>query len=222
MRAPWWRTCCSTSARPRPEPSPLVDSRRAKGAKIRSRSASAMPGPSSSTISSGAAVPPGRAASSVTRTWPSGRPWRTAFSTRLSASSRSPGSQPSIATGASGSSALRSQARVALDGRGRRGVDDLGEVDLGELERPGVAARQGLQAVEELDEAPLLGQRVAEHLRAALGRAGRGGARASTAWPARWSAACAARGPRRRRSAASRPGRACGRRPSARGARASR
>ena len=53
---------------------------------------------------------------------------------------------------------------MALDGGGRGRVDDLGEVDLGELERPGVAAGQGLQAVEELDEAALLGQRVAEHI----------------------------------------------------------
>jgi hypothetical protein len=62
------------------------------------------------------------------------------------------------------------EARVARDGGGRGGIDDLGEIDLGELERPGVAAGQRLQAVEELDEAPLLGQRVADHLRAALGR----------------------------------------------------
>ena len=171
MRAPWWRTCCSTRARPRPEPSPLVDSRRAKGAKIRSRSASAMPGPSSSTVSRAPPSSPGGAAASVTRTWPWGRPWRTAFSTRLSASSRSPGSQPSIATGVSGSS----RAEVAGPGGARRPAAAAASTTSArstsrELERPGVAAGQGLQAVEELDEAPLLGQRVADHLRAALGR----------------------------------------------------
>ena len=59
---------------------------------------------------------------------------------------------------------------MALAGGGRGGVDDLGEVDIGELERAGVAARERLQAVEELDEAALLGQRVADHLGTALGR----------------------------------------------------
>ena len=172
IRAPWWRTCCSTRARPRPEPSPLVDSearegrrRSARGrrrrcrARRRRRSAAAPP-----------SSPWARRRRASRGSWPSERPWRTAFSTRLSASSRSPGSQPSIATGVSGSSALRSRPgwRSTRGGRGR--VDDLGEVDLGELERPGVAAGQRLQAVEELDEAALLGQRVAEHLRAALGR----------------------------------------------------
>ena len=59
---------------------------------------------------------------------------------------------------------------MALARGGRGGVDDLGQVDLGELERPRVAARERLQAVQELDEAGLLGQRVAEHLGTALGR----------------------------------------------------
>ena len=89
------RACWATSARPSPEPrrsAAASPSTRWNGSKIRSRSASGMPGPSSSTSSRRPAPVHRRA--SVTRTWPSARPWRTAFSTRLSTSIRRPGSQP--------------------------------------------------------------------------------------------------------------------------------
>ena len=50
-RAPWWRACWPTSARPSPEPAPVVPSSRAKGSKIAHALGVGMPGPSSSTSS---------------------------------------------------------------------------------------------------------------------------------------------------------------------------
>ena len=106
---------------------------------------------------------------SVTRTRPPGRPWRAAFSTRLSSMIRRPGSQPRQATGSGGASAAIVASRVARGGGADARVDELGEVDVGALERRRVAARKRLQAVEQLDEPPLLGERLARELAALVG-----------------------------------------------------
>ena len=82
---------------------------------------------------------------------------------------RRPGSQPRQATGSGGASAAMRRVGVARGGGADARVDELGEVDVGALERRGVAARERLEAVEQLDEPPLLGQRLARELAALVG-----------------------------------------------------
>ena len=86
---------------------------------------------------------------------------------------------PSRARRPASSGSARDGARRA--GAARRGdarLDELGEVDVGVLGRRGVAARERLQAVEQVDEPALLGQRVVDACSRALG-AGMSGWRAS-------------------------------------------
>ena len=217
-RAPWWRTCWATSASPRPEPGAARVPRGARTARRSARGRLAgRPAPSSSTWSTG---PP-----SVERApdRPSRRRGAAAFSSRLSTRSRSPGSQPRTRTGVVGQVGLDRAPGWRAAAASTARVDDLGEVDVGvlgagEASPRAIACRPSRRSTSRRCSV----ERVARASRRAARRGGRGGGAAPTASPGRSSAACAARGRRRRRSAAWRRARARGRPPSARGARASR
>ena len=214
MLAPCSRACWATSARPSPEPGrSAAASRRANGSKIRSRSASGMPG---AVVVDGQH---GRRAGGRARPGPSrrSRPWRAAFSTRLSTSSRRPGlpaADARPARRAGRASNVAAGWRGARVGDGAR--DDLGEVDVARARRPVASPRASACRPSSRSTSRRCSDSASlEHRRALLGRRCRGGGAAPTASPGRSSAACAARGRRRRRSAASRPARARGRPPSA-------
>ena len=118
---------------------------------------------------------------------------------------------------------LVADARVALARAVDGGVEDVAELDrLARQAVGGLAARQRLQALEQVDHAVLLGGHVGHQRVALLGREARGCARACRGSRASRSAACAARGRRRRRSGGSPRARARWRRSTRRGARASR
>ena len=140
----------------------MTPSARTNGSKIRSRSSSATPGPSSSTRSS---VPGATPTDSVTATAPP--PWRAALTNRLSTMIRSPGSQPRTTTGSSGSSQVHSHPGVARPRRRQRDRDEIGELDVvavsGGVASPRASACSPSQ---QRDEPAVLRQRVLDHLRA--------------------------------------------------------
>ena len=127
------------------------------------RSASGMPGPSSSTVSSRA---PRASRSRVTATREP--PWRRAFSIRLSTSSRRPSGQPVIRCSPSGGGQLDVRLGVPAARRLDRGVDHLRHVERLARQRGGrVAARQRLQRIEHRHEVLLLARDVVEDRAAA-------------------------------------------------------
>ena len=149
---------------------------RANGSKIRSRSASGTPGPSSSTRQRRAPVV------SVDVDGAPGRPWRAAFSSRLSTSERRPGSQPRSRTGVVGQIGARRSCRGGARATAHRGVGDLGEVDLGRAparRRRGraPAGRRAARRAGAAARAP------PSHPRALLGRRSRDGGPATRASP---------------------------------------
>ena len=168
----------------------------------RSRSAAGIPGPSSSTSSStGAASPP----RSATRTSPPARPCRAEFSSRLSSSMRRLSGSPSTHGPWRRRVERRADLRVAAAQVDERGVGELGEVDaLGARGRPGLAAGERLELLDERRQAPRVGTRRVDRAGRELASRLVSGVRSS--WPASaakrraLSSACA--GPRRRRRAA--------------------
>ena len=67
-------------------------------------------------------------------------------------------------------------ARMTRSRAAEGDADEVGELDLGALQRRGVAARERLQPDEQVDEPAVLGQRIVDHPRAlAVGHARDGG-----------------------------------------------
>ena len=207
---------------PGPSPAPSVPSSARERLEDRARArASGTPG---AVVVDDAARGARRSPRSDTRTRPPARPWRAAFSTQVvdeHPQARLPAADRDGRL--SGSSARPAHAGMARRGRADDRVDELGEVDGGVLERRRVAARERLQAVEQVDE-PAAARPARRRpspcaaRRRQLGVAARARQRRLHARQRR--AQLVAR--RRRRSGGSRRARARGRPPSARAARASR
>ena len=77
---------------------------------------------------------------------------------------------PAADGGAVAAGQRHGHARMALAQRLDGRFDERREVDVGLLGRRRVAARQRLQAIEQIDEPAVLGQSVVEHRGATLGR----------------------------------------------------
>ncbi len=191
---------------PEPDEPPRSPPPRTKRSKMRSRSSSGIPGPSSDT-SGGLRSPALRTAAC---TFVPGGVWRRAFSIRLSAIRCSSSREPRTIAG-SGASTIEGMGLRLTGSSSAAASTTTAARSVGRAARPRAetspawcARRRGPAAAGRRPGGASAGTSAARCARPRPARR-RGRRRAARGWPARWSAACAARARRRRRTGAGGP-----------------